>query len=164
MYLYITAWYAVYPLYTAFFVDDAKLALHRSLFLTEQKEAADLLRNPWNTEMFRFSRRRFGLYRPFSHYFFSGCCSCPCRGWSRINSFDPFGILEVISGARSLKGLPLAFGSKYHPTKNPGNRAAEAKFMMVSQSLRSLDGQSQGKLGKGAVIDGKGRVWGQYPV
>lgn len=57
-----------------------------------------------------------------------------------VNSFDPFHILEIDSGADS-KVIKKAFRSlslKYHPDKNPGNRAAEAKFMMVAKAYEAL--------------------------
>ena len=57
-----------------------------------------------------------------------------------VNSFDPFHILEIDSGADA-KAIKKAFRSlslKYHPDKNPGNRAAEAKFMMVSKAYEAL--------------------------
>jgi translocation protein SEC63 len=57
-----------------------------------------------------------------------------------LNSFDPFGILEIDTGSDS-KAIKKAYRSlslKYHPDKNPGNRAAEAKFMMVSKAYESL--------------------------
>jgi len=57
-----------------------------------------------------------------------------------VNSFDPFAILEIDSGSDS-KAIKKAYRSlslKYHPDKNPGNRAAEAKFMMVSKAYEAL--------------------------
>ena len=57
-----------------------------------------------------------------------------------VNSFDPFGILEIDSGAdaKTIKKAYRTLSLKYHPDKNPGNRAAEAKFMMVSKAYESL--------------------------
>lgn len=57
-----------------------------------------------------------------------------------VNSFDPFGILEIDPGADS-KAIKRAFRTlslKYHPDKNPGDRAAEAKFMMVAKAYETL--------------------------
>jgi translocation protein SEC63 len=61
-------------------------------------------------------------------------------GDGELNSFDPFSILEIDSGSDN-KAIKKAFRSlslKYHPDKNPGNRAAEAKFMMVSKAYEAL--------------------------
>lgn len=57
-----------------------------------------------------------------------------------VNSFDPFVILEIDSASDS-KAIKKAYRSlslKYHPDKNPGDRAAEAKFMMVSKAYEAL--------------------------
>lgn len=57
-----------------------------------------------------------------------------------VHSFDPYSILEIDHGADS-KMIKKAFRSlslRYHPDKNPGNRAAEAKFMMVTKAYESL--------------------------
>lgn len=57
-----------------------------------------------------------------------------------VNSFDPFAILEIDSGAdnKSIKKAYRSLSLKYHPDKNPGDRAAEAKFMMVSKAYEAL--------------------------
>ena len=58
----------------------------------------------------------------------------------QVNSFDPFVILEIDSGSDS-KAIKKAFRSlslKYHPDKNPGDRVAEAKFMMVAKAYEAL--------------------------
>eukprot|EP00934_Nitzschia_sp_Nitz4_P008492 Nitzschia sp. Nitz4//scaffold16_size188269//73139//75504//NITZ4_001791-RA/size188269-processed-gene-0.14-mRNA-1//1//CDS//3329538517//8482//frame0 len=57
-----------------------------------------------------------------------------------VNSFDPFSILEIEAGSDS-KAIKKAYRSlslRYHPDKNPGDRAAEAKFMMVSKAYEAL--------------------------
>lgn len=57
-----------------------------------------------------------------------------------VNSFDPFTILEIDSGSdsKAIKKAYRALSLKYHPDKNPGDRAAEAKFMMVSKAYEAL--------------------------
>jgi len=57
-----------------------------------------------------------------------------------VNSFDPFTILDIDSGAdaKVIKKAYRSLSLKYHPDKNPGNRVAEAKFMMVSKAYESL--------------------------
>jgi len=57
-----------------------------------------------------------------------------------VNSFDPFVILEIDSRADSkvVKKAYRSLSLKYHPDKNPGDRAAEAKFMMVSKAYEAL--------------------------
>lgn len=57
-----------------------------------------------------------------------------------VNSFDPFHILEIDTGAdtKTIKKAYRSLSLKYHPDKNPGDRAAEAKFMMVSKAYEAL--------------------------
>lgn len=57
-----------------------------------------------------------------------------------VNSFDPFAILEIDSGAdtKAIKKAYRSLSLKFHPDKNPGDRAAEAKFMMVSKAYEAL--------------------------
>lgn len=58
----------------------------------------------------------------------------------QVNSFDPFQILEIDHGS-DIKFIKKAYRNlslKYHPDKNPGNRAAEAKFMMVAKAYEAL--------------------------
>lgn len=57
-----------------------------------------------------------------------------------VNSFDPFSILEVDSGA-DMKEIKKAYKKKslqFHPDKNPNNPAAEATFMMVAKAYEAL--------------------------
>ena len=58
----------------------------------------------------------------------------------QVNSFDPFGILEIDAGAdaKTIKKAYRKLSLMYHPDKNPGDRAAEAKFMMVSKAYEAL--------------------------
>jgi len=58
----------------------------------------------------------------------------------QVNSFDPFAILEIDAGAdaKTIKKAYRKLSLQYHPDKNPGNRAAEAKFMMVSKAYEAL--------------------------
>ena len=57
-----------------------------------------------------------------------------------VNTFDPFAILEIDGGAdnKAIKKAYRSLSLKYHPDKNPGDRAAEAKFMMVSKAYEAL--------------------------
>ncbi|KAL3944725.1 MAG: hypothetical protein SGBAC_001196 [Bacillariaceae sp.] len=75
-----------------------------------------------------------------------------------VNSFDPFSILEIDSSSDN-KAIKKAFRSlslKYHPDKNPGDRAAEAKFMMVSKAYEALtDSESRENWEKFGNPDGK---------
>lgn len=57
-----------------------------------------------------------------------------------LNTFDPFAILEIDTGA-NVKEIKRAYRDKslkYHPDKNPNNPAAEAKFMMVAKAYEAL--------------------------
>jgi translocation protein SEC63 len=75
-----------------------------------------------------------------------------------VNSFDPFSILDIDS-ASDPKAIKKAFRQlslKYHPDKNPGNRASEAKFMMVSKAYEALTNeQSRDNWEKFGNPDGK---------
>ena len=75
-----------------------------------------------------------------------------------VNSFDPYHILEI-DPASDMKAIKKAYRSlslQYHPDKNPGNRAAEAKFMMVSKAYESLtDEQARENYEKYGNPDGK---------
>lgn len=57
-----------------------------------------------------------------------------------VNSFDPFNILEIDRGSddKIIKKAYRSLSLKYHPDKNPGDREAEAKFMMVSKAYETL--------------------------
>eukprot|EP00977_Amphora_coffeiformis_P006721 scaffold1475_cov167-Amphora_coffeaeformis.AAC.14 len=57
-----------------------------------------------------------------------------------VHSFDPFEILEIDHGAdaKSIKKAFRKLSLQWHPDKNPGNRAAAAKFMMINKAYESL--------------------------
>eukprot|EP00523_Entomoneis_sp_CCMP467_P004026 CAMPEP_0168748074 /NCGR_PEP_ID=MMETSP0724-20121128/15988_1 /TAXON_ID=265536 /ORGANISM="Amphiprora sp., Strain CCMP467" /LENGTH=643 /DNA_ID=CAMNT_0008795891 /DNA_START=209 /DNA_END=2140 /DNA_ORIENTATION=+ len=57
-----------------------------------------------------------------------------------VNSFDPFSILEIDHGSdnKAIKKAYRRLSLIYHPDKNPGDRAAEAKFVMVSKAYEAL--------------------------
>lgn len=57
-----------------------------------------------------------------------------------VNSFDPFTILEISSGAdmKVIKKAYKKMSLKWHPDKNPNNPAAEAKFMMIAKAYEAL--------------------------
>ncbi|KAL7573592.1 hypothetical protein ACA910_008727 [Epithemia clementina (nom. ined.)] len=58
----------------------------------------------------------------------------------QVNSFDPYKILEIDLGAdnKAIKKAYRKLSLLYHPDKNPGDRAAEAKFVMVSKAYEAL--------------------------
>jgi translocation protein SEC63 len=58
----------------------------------------------------------------------------------QVNSFDPFAILNIDSAADSklIKKAYRRLSLMYHPDKNPGDRAAAAKFIMVKKAYESL--------------------------
>lgn len=64
-----------------------------------------------------------------------------------VNSFDPFSILEIDSAAdnKTIKKAYRTLSLQYHPDKNPNNRAAEAKFMMVSKAYEALTDETARK-------------------
>jgi translocation protein SEC63 len=57
-----------------------------------------------------------------------------------VNSFDPFAILELDhnADAKAIKKAFRKLSLQWHPDKNPGNRAAAAKFMMLNKAYESL--------------------------
>jgi translocation protein SEC63 len=57
-----------------------------------------------------------------------------------VQSFDPYNILEIDTGAdnKAIKRAYRTLSLKYHPDKNPGDRAAEAKFMMITKAYEAL--------------------------
>ena len=75
-----------------------------------------------------------------------------------VNSFDPFAILELDTGAdnKAIKKAYRQLSLQYHPDKNPGDRAAEAKFMMISKAYEALtDEQAKENWEKYGNPDGK---------
>lgn len=75
--------------------------------------------------------------------FFTGLfiyLSTSIQSGGEVNSFDPFQILDIPSGA-DLKGIKKAYKKmslRWHPDKNPNNPSAEAKFMMVAKAYEAL--------------------------
>lgn len=61
-----------------------------------------------------------------------------------VNTFDPFSILGIDSGsdAKTIKKAYRTLSLQYHPDKNPGNRVAEAKFMMVAKAYEALTNEA----------------------
>lgn len=59
---------------------------------------------------------------------------------SEILTFDPYRILGVEQGAetREIKRAYRKQSLIYHPDKNPGDKAAEEKFMMIAKAYESL--------------------------
>ena len=57
-----------------------------------------------------------------------------------VNTFDPFAILGIDSGSdsKTIKKAYRKLSLLYHPDKNPDDRVAEAKFMMVAKAYEAL--------------------------
>jgi translocation protein SEC63 len=107
----------------------------------EQAKASD-----WQ----RSSRGVKTLSRTFWYYFAFTCLltlfylalvySVVTGAHGEVNSFDPFEILglQLDADSTAIKRAYRTLSLKYHPDKNPNNRAAEAKFMMVSKAYEAL--------------------------
>jgi translocation protein SEC63 len=75
-----------------------------------------------------------------------------------VNSFDPFSILEIDASSdnKAIKKAYRSLSLKYHPDKNPGDRVAEARFMMVSKAYEALtDSEARENFEKYGNPDGK---------
>jgi translocation protein SEC63 len=75
-----------------------------------------------------------------------------------VQTFDPFAILEIdaAADAKVIKKAYRKLSLQYHPDKNPGDRAAEAKFMMISKAYEALtDEQAKENWQKYGNPDGK---------
>jgi translocation protein SEC63 len=57
-----------------------------------------------------------------------------------VNTFDPFAILGIDSGSdtKVIKKAYRKLSLMYHPDKNPNDRVAAAKFMMVAKAYEAL--------------------------
>jgi translocation protein SEC63 len=61
-----------------------------------------------------------------------------------VNTFDPFAILGIDAGsdAKAIKKAYRSLSLLHHPDKNPDNRVAEAKFMMVAKAYEALTNEA----------------------
>lgn len=75
-----------------------------------------------------------------------------------VNSFDPFTILEIDTGAdnRAIKKAFREKSLKWHPDKNPNNPEAEATFMLINKAYEALtDAQARENWEKYGNPDGR---------
>jgi translocation protein SEC63 len=62
------------------------------------------------------------------------------QGGAVVNTFDPYSILEIDHGSdnKAIKKAYRTLSLKYHPDKNPNNRVAATKFMMIAKAYEAL--------------------------
>jgi len=75
-----------------------------------------------------------------------------------VNSFDPFTILEIDTGAdpRAIKKAFREKSLRWHPDKNPNNPKAEATFMLINKAYEALtDSQARENWEKYGNPDGR---------
>mmetsp|Transcript_16180 Transcript_16180/g.37496 ORF Transcript_16180/g.37496 Transcript_16180/m.37496 type:complete len:645 (-) Transcript_16180:242-2176(-) len=119
--------------------DDAAIgAVSRTS--AEKKKAADLKKDSGIATLFKNQTflYNFIVTIVFTLLFFWLLINVTEDG--EVNSFDPFSILEIdrVADAKAIKKAYRSLSLKFHPDKNPGNRVAEAKFMMVSKAYECL--------------------------
>lgn len=135
-----TAWYSILQkVFNAFWVNDEKIgAVARTS--AEQKKADQLKKSQKGMSVLHSQGFliNVGITLALSMLFVWLLFMVSQDG--EVNSFDPFSILEIDHGSdsKSIKKAYRNLSLKYHPDKNPGNRAAEAKFMMVSKAYETL--------------------------
>jgi translocation protein SEC63 len=137
----LTAWISIISrVYSALFVKDEDLgAVSRTS--AEKRKADELKREQKGINTLLKSKGfmiNLGITVVLTAIFLWLAVSVSQDG--EVNSFDPFAILEIDTGSdtKAIKKAYRSLSLKYHPDKNPGNRAAEAKFMMVSKAYEAL--------------------------
>ena len=139
-FLLLPAWYGIITkLLKAFTVKDEAIgAVPRT---SAEREKAEKLKSE-NKGLKLVQSRAFvvnlGITVVLTIIFLTLLWSVSTHG--EVNSFDPFQILEVESGAdaKAIKKAYRKMSLQYHPDKNPGDRAAEAKFMMITKAYEAL--------------------------
>mmetsp|Transcript_21949 Transcript_21949/g.62524 ORF Transcript_21949/g.62524 Transcript_21949/m.62524 type:complete len:199 (-) Transcript_21949:1402-1998(-) len=127
--------------------------LYDALFITDEKLGAITRTSAEKAKADKLKRERKGIAnlmksRAFVFNFILTVVLTVVFVWlatsvasdGQVNSFDPFSILEIDSGsdAKAIKKAYRSLSLKYHPDKNPGDRAAEARFMMISKAYEAL--------------------------
>ena len=136
----LTAWYSILSkVYTAMVTTDEKIgAVARTA--AEKKKVQQLKKEVGG--MAALKTKGFiinvGVTVLLTILFFYLVQSVSQNG--EVSAFDPFEILQIDHGAdaKSIKKAFRKLSLQWHPDKNPGDRAAAAKFMMINKAYESL--------------------------